>query len=216
MKKLNNKTWKILIVEDVPEYNNLIKAKLGLLNLDHGILTNIVQVSSAKEAKKKLKKDITFDMFLLDVKMETDKAGLDLTDFIKNDLNLAAKIIIITGEPNITEKDVFDKHEIESFIYKIDFDRDFEHKFIDKLKEWNKEFTIKQQDIKEIEKEHNISISELMAYLKWKHNKDPEFLIWVYNFAKIKGYKKSYEDFLKRGDYLFWQDKYLKDRYGLN
>ena len=101
MSQIKDKIWRILIVEDVQEYSNFIKARLGLLKLEPGIKTETIQVSSAKKARKILKKDRSFDMFLLDVKMETEKAGLDLAVHIKEDLNLATKIMIITGEAGV-------------------------------------------------------------------------------------------------------------------
>jgi c-di-GMP phosphodiesterase len=143
MKNFEERIWRVLVAEDVEEYSNFISARLGILKIDYGIITQVVQTKSAKEAKKVLKKELSekrnFDLFLLDVKMETDTAGFELVKFIKQDLNIASPVMIITGEAGISEKLARKNYIITSFIRKINFDKEFEKEVIFRLKGWDSE-----------------------------------------------------------------------------
>lgn len=91
--------WRILIVDDDQEIHAVTRFILANVTFQNRSL-ELFSVYSAAEAKQFLqtKKDIA--VILLDVIMETDDAGLQLTHYIREDLNnKAVRIILRTGQP---------------------------------------------------------------------------------------------------------------------
>lgn len=91
--------WKLLIVDDEPDVHALTKLLLRNFNYrDRSI--EFLSAHSAEEARPILREHQDIALVLLDVVMETDHAGIELIDFIRNTLgNNAMQIVIRTGQP---------------------------------------------------------------------------------------------------------------------
>lgn len=96
-----NPPWKLLIVDDEPDVHAM--AKLLLRHLEfQGRPLSFFDAFSAAEAKLLCAKHGDIAVILLDVVMETDQAGLELVNYIRDDLgNRAVQIIISTGQPGM-------------------------------------------------------------------------------------------------------------------
>lgn len=108
--------WKVLIVDDEPEIHQITKLVLNRFQFkDHTI--EILCANSAEEAKNYFKKEKDIAVAFVDVIMETDKAGLDLVEFVRNDLNNQdVRIIIRTGQPGIIqEQTTINNYDIDDF-----------------------------------------------------------------------------------------------------
>jgi len=91
--------WKILIVDDDPEVFAVSKMILSnIIFMDRKV--QLLNASSAKEAKQVLSEHDDIAVTLLDVVMETEDAGLKLVKHIRNILNNhTIRIILRTGQP---------------------------------------------------------------------------------------------------------------------
>ncbi len=78
-KKLSEKYWRILVIDDDEAVHQVTKLVLADAEIEHRKL-EIVSVFSSQEAKELLLKDSDFCMAFVDVVMETDHAGLELVD----------------------------------------------------------------------------------------------------------------------------------------
>lgn len=97
--KHHKKPWSVLVVDDDEGVHEVTKLTLSSLEFD-GRFIEITSAYSAKEARDILSKPNDFSVLLLDVVMETDYAGLDLVNFIRDDLkNQFLRIILRTGQP---------------------------------------------------------------------------------------------------------------------
>ena len=113
--------WRLLIVDDEPAIHTA--TKLVLANFEYeGRRLEVLSALSAKEAKALLATEADVAVLLLDVVMENDHAGLDLVDYIRNELNLRhLRIIIRTGQPGLApEDDVIRKYDIEGYRQKTE------------------------------------------------------------------------------------------------
>ncbi|MBB6542498.1 CheY-like chemotaxis protein [Thalassotalea piscium] len=96
--KKNKKVWRILVVDDDKAVHEITQLVLSDAIIENRSL-EIVSVFSSQEAQKILKNDDTFCMAFVDVVMETDHAGLELVDWIRNDLkNQSIRLILRTGQ----------------------------------------------------------------------------------------------------------------------
>ena len=91
--------WTILIVDDEEEIHKVTKMVLGRIQFD-GKPLQFIHAYSANEAKPLLQETPNIALALIDVVMETDSAGLDLVNWIRNDLkNETVRIVLRTGQP---------------------------------------------------------------------------------------------------------------------
>jgi len=125
--------YNVLIVDDDPDV--LAVSKLAMrgfkpLNLPIRLYT----ASSKAEAIELIGRDLStpaypggnFAVALIDVVMETDTAGLELCDYIRNTLhNRFAQIYIRTGQPGVApERDVIDRYDINGYFTKVEATED--------------------------------------------------------------------------------------------
>lgn len=93
------KPWEVLVIDDDHSIHAVTKLILNDYEFD-GRKINLTHGYSASEARDILAKKNDFAVLLLDVVMETDHAGLDLVDYIRNELkNLFLRIVLRTGQP---------------------------------------------------------------------------------------------------------------------
>jgi len=108
--------WKVLIVDDEPDIHAITRLNLKNFTFAEKSL-EFLQAMSAKEAQEILLKEPEIAVALIDVVMETDDAGLQLVEFIRNELgNGMIRLIIRTGQPGVApEKLVVDRYDIDDY-----------------------------------------------------------------------------------------------------
>ena len=117
--------WPILIVDDDEGTHDI--TKLALRNfLYEGRPLAFTSVYSAQEAREALHQNDEFTVILLDVVMETENAGLELTKFIRQELlNPYTRIIIRTGQSGqAPEKHVVEHYDINDYKDKTELNAD--------------------------------------------------------------------------------------------
>ncbi|MEG3768138.1 DUF3369 domain-containing protein [Alteromonas sp. 14N.309.X.WAT.G.H12] len=109
-------SWKVLIVDDEPEVHAVTKLALNDFILDNKRL-EFISAYSGNEAKTYLTQHNDVAVVLLDVVMETDNAGLEVAQFIRNDLdNHFTRIILRTGQPGqAPERSVIVDYDINDY-----------------------------------------------------------------------------------------------------
>ena len=108
--------WKILIVDDEPDVHSM--TRLALKDFEfHGRHLYFLQAMSSIEAREILLAHSDIAVALVDVVMETDDAGLQLVNFIRNDLHDSLiRLIIRTGQPGMApEREVIDRYDIDDY-----------------------------------------------------------------------------------------------------
>jgi CheY-like chemotaxis protein len=125
--------YNVLIVDDDPDVLAVSKlAMRGFKPLDLPI--QLYTASSKAEAIELLQRDLStpiypggnFAIALIDVVMETDTAGLELCDYIRNTLNNRfAQLYIRTGQPGVApERDVINRYDINGYFTKVEATED--------------------------------------------------------------------------------------------
>lgn len=112
----NQRTWKLLVVDDDEFVHKVTAMVLQDYTLEEYGIT-ILNAYSAEEGKKLLMENPDTAVILLDVVMETSRAGLDMAAWIRNDLrNTMVRIILRTGQPGeAPEQEVIFKYDINDY-----------------------------------------------------------------------------------------------------
>ncbi len=111
-----NDYWHLLVVDDEVEVHMV--TQLSLKNTEIlGKGLKIHSADSAKQAKELLQSNIPFAMAIIDVVMETDKAGLDLISWIREvNENHHIRLVLRTGQPGqAPEKEVIANYDINDY-----------------------------------------------------------------------------------------------------
>ena len=113
--------FSILIADDEEEVHHITKLVLSDYSFE-GRSLKFIDAYSAQEAEKILVDNSDIAVILLDVVMETDDAGLNLVEIIRNKLNNQfVRIILRTGQPGYApEEDVIIKYDINDYKEKAD------------------------------------------------------------------------------------------------
>lgn len=108
--------WKLLVVDDDSFVHKVTAMVLEDYKFEDCGL-HILQAHSAHEGKQVLLDHPDIAVILLDVVMETPQAGLDLADWIRNELgNTMIRIILRTGQPGeAPEQEVIFKYDINDY-----------------------------------------------------------------------------------------------------
>ncbi|MBN9420641.1 hypothetical protein ABS71_13760 [bacterium SCN 62-11] len=119
------KEWEILIVDDEPDVFEV--SRLALKNVRvYGVPLKLRYCASRAEAVELLntKSDYApaLAVALIDVVMETDTAGLELCQFIREERhNQFTQLFIRTGQPGIApQREVIDRYEINGYFTKAE------------------------------------------------------------------------------------------------
>ncbi|MBB5017552.1 response regulator RpfG family c-di-GMP phosphodiesterase [Chitinivorax tropicus] len=96
---LENKPWRVLIVDDEADVHSV--TKLALRNVTFkGRPLELLSAYTGREAAAVLRADREIALVLLDVVMESDDAGLKLVELIRGDINnQLVRIVLRTGQP---------------------------------------------------------------------------------------------------------------------
>ena len=109
--------WVVLLVDDEPDV--LSVTRLALKNFSYeGRSLHFLEARSAAEARELLATETEeVALALIDVVMESDNAGLELVNHIRNELNNSnTRVIIRTGQPGAApEREVVDRYDIDDY-----------------------------------------------------------------------------------------------------
>lgn len=109
----------VLIVDDDKTIHDSLE--INLSELEHeGQKVELIHAYTSEEGKNILSRNDRIAVIILDVMMESRKAGLDFVKFIRNDLqNNNVRILLHTGQPGVAPKrDVANEYEIDVYIDK--------------------------------------------------------------------------------------------------
>ncbi len=108
--------WNVLIVDDEPGIHEVSRLALSDFKFERK-KCRFISAYSAQEAKKILQESSNIALALIDVVMETDSAGLDLVNYIRNELqNHMIRIILRTGQPGqAPEEKVIHNYDINDY-----------------------------------------------------------------------------------------------------
>ena len=114
--KTFQRSWKILIVDDEPAIHDVTVLALDGFVFE-GRDLHFLHAYKAEEAVIIMQEHDDIALALVDVVMETEHAGLDLVDVIRNNLkNSIVRIVLRTGQPGqAPERSVIKKYDINDY-----------------------------------------------------------------------------------------------------
>jgi putative nucleotidyltransferase with HDIG domain len=115
------KNWKILVVDDEEDVHTVTRMLFeGVTYANKPV--DLIDAYSGKEAQEILANDSNIALVFLDVVMETSHAGLDVVEYLRNELkNNLTRIILRTGQPGeAPESKVILEYEIEDYKLKTE------------------------------------------------------------------------------------------------
>src|SRR3984893_11959559 len=123
--------WPVLLVDDDPDVLAVSKLAMKNFNVD-GVPIKLFTAASKAEAVELLHGPLGGTVFpyvgvaFIDVVMETDQAGLDLCQYIRDTLrNRLTQIYIRTGQPGVApERAVIDRYDINGYFSKAEMTED--------------------------------------------------------------------------------------------
>ncbi|RXH21646.1 MULTISPECIES: DUF3369 domain-containing protein [Bradyrhizobium] len=121
----NARKWKIAVIDDDPAVHDGTRFALSDYSLN-GQGIEILSAYSAAEGRKLMAEHSDIAAVLLDVIMETDVAGLELVEFIRNEIrNETVRIILRTGQPGqAPERRVIVQYDINDYKAKTELTAD--------------------------------------------------------------------------------------------
>lgn len=122
---LSGSKWKVLIVDDQPDVHNVTKLVLEGYTFQ-GREVTCISAYSGQEAKQVILDHPDAAVILLDVVMETRKAGLEVAEFIRSSArNQLLRIILRTGQAGeAPERDVVTQLDINDYRQKTELTAD--------------------------------------------------------------------------------------------
>src|SRR2546425_7757708 len=117
--------WKIAVIDDDQAVHEGTRFALSDYNLQ-GATLEILSAYSAAEGRVLMRDNPDIAAVLLDVIMETDVAGLELVEYIRNDIrNETVRIILRTGQPGqAPERRVIVQYDINDYKAKTELTAD--------------------------------------------------------------------------------------------
>jgi signal transduction histidine kinase/CheY-like chemotaxis protein len=121
----DGRRWKIAVIDDEPAVHEGTRFALSDYRLN-GQALEILSAASAAEGRELMRRHPDVAVVLLDVIMETDTAGLELVEFIRNELkNETVRIILRTGQPGqAPERRVIVDYDINDYKAKTELTAD--------------------------------------------------------------------------------------------
>ncbi len=116
--------WKILLVDDEPDVHKVTEIVLRNFTFENRPL-KILNAYSGEEGKRLLSQHSDIAVALIDVVMESDDAGLNLVDYIRNyDKNSRIRLVLRTGQPGqAPEEQVIHRYDIHDYKDKTELTR---------------------------------------------------------------------------------------------
>jgi signal transduction histidine kinase len=124
-KVLSARKWKVAVIDDDRAVHEGTRFALSDYSL-HGQSLEILSAYSAAEGRTLMREHSDVAAVLLDVIMETDAAGLDLVEYIRNEIkNETVRIILRTGQPGqAPERRVIVQYDINDYKAKTELTAD--------------------------------------------------------------------------------------------
>ena len=115
----NGFRWKVLLVDDDPDILAVTRLSLSSFQYE-GFNLDIMSAHNASKARYLVEQNPDLAVMIIDVVMENDTAGLDLVEYIRNELNnRMSRIIISTGQPGLApERYIIDNYDIDNYLPK--------------------------------------------------------------------------------------------------
>lgn len=113
--------YKLLVVDDEPDVFEV--TKLSLKSFKHNKKSiKLLFATSGQEAINIMQSNPDIAVILLDVVMETDKAGFEACQVIReNQKNKLVRILLRTGQPGVApEKESIDQYDIDGYLPKAE------------------------------------------------------------------------------------------------
>lgn len=119
---MSGKVWHVLVVDDDQSIHDVTRLVLSRMQVD-GRPLQLHHAMSAAQAKAMIVEGTPFCLAFIDVVMETDHAGLDLVDWIRQIRgDQAIRLVLRTGQPGTApEEDVIRKYDINDYRTKTEF-----------------------------------------------------------------------------------------------
>lgn len=113
--------WKVLVVDDEEGIHGITRMIFRGYEFEQRPI-QLLSAMSGEQARQMLAEHPDIALILLDVVMETDNAGLQLVEYIRQDLgNRHVRIILRTGHPGYApEADVIVNHDINDYLSKAE------------------------------------------------------------------------------------------------
>lgn len=123
--KASGRKWKVAVIDDDHAVHEGTRFALSDYSLN-GQSLEILSAYSAAEGRELMRKHPDIAAVLLDVIMETDSAGLELVEFIRNEIkNETVRIILRTGQPGqAPERRVIVDYDINDYKAKTELTAD--------------------------------------------------------------------------------------------
>lgn len=123
----NDPYFEVLVVDDEPDMLQISKMVLKNLKI-YGAKIKVICCNSKQEAIDFLSTEnnnVNICVALIDVVMETENSGLELCDYIRNDLkDHDMNLIIRTGQPGSSvENTVVQQYEIDGYLNKAELNK---------------------------------------------------------------------------------------------
>src|ERR1700753_3558336 len=121
----SGRKWKIAVIDDDHAVHEGTRFALSDYSLN-GQTLEILSAYSAAEGRALMREHTDIAAVLLDVIMETDVAGLDLVEYIRNEIkNETVRIILRTGQPGqAPERRVIVQYDINDYKAKTELTAD--------------------------------------------------------------------------------------------
>jgi response regulator RpfG family c-di-GMP phosphodiesterase len=116
--------WRVLVVDDEPDVHTITKLALSRFELD-GRGLEFLHAHSGAQARAILQTEPDIALAIVDVVMETETAGLELSRWMRQDLkNHFTRIVLRTGQPGqAPEERVIVEYDINDYKEKTELDR---------------------------------------------------------------------------------------------
>jgi len=116
--------WKVLVVDDDEDVHETTRIALAGCRPENRML-RLYHAYSAEEAKDILSRNGDIAVALIDVVMETHTAGLDLVEWIREQLNNPLiRLVLRTGQPGYAPRmDVIERYQIDGYKEKAELTR---------------------------------------------------------------------------------------------
>lgn len=108
--------WLILVIDDEEDVHTVTKLTMASFQVDNKPI-EIISAYSKAEGMVMFKENPDIAMAIVDVVMETENSGLELIDYVRNDLeNHRVRLVLRTGQSGkVPESDVISRYDINDY-----------------------------------------------------------------------------------------------------
>lgn len=188
--------WKILVVDDDESVHAITKVALQNKLFD-GKKLELISAMSAQEAKELFNQHDDIVMALVDVIMETPDAGLQLVDYIRQDLNNSLiRLVLRTGQPDqVPEDEILDRYDINDYKEKTELTSQKLYTLIRiSIKQYEQLARLQYQEKLLLIKTRNAQMGEMLSMIAHQWRQPLSSISSVINNIKIKLITQNYTE----------------------